>query len=92
MSDSPPRTWSLDEMIDRMQSKGCIKTPFTPDERALARAAAEAYHFAFYLVKLPARSPDVASKEFISYWWGISQVRIKRVDLPNDGRKRIGAI
>jgi hypothetical protein len=52
------QTWSMEERITVLERRGQIAPPFSPDERALARAVAEAFHFAFYLTELPGRCSD----------------------------------
>jgi hypothetical protein len=52
------RTWSVDELITDLEACGVIAPPLTPDERALARAAAAAQYFATHLTELPGRCHD----------------------------------
>jgi hypothetical protein len=52
------RSWSLTEMIDRLEHRQyLIIRSFTADERSLARAVAEAFYFTYYLTELPDRAP-----------------------------------
>jgi len=50
--------WTVDSRIDAKERTGQIVPPFTPHERALARAVAEAFYFALYLTELPGRCPE----------------------------------
>jgi hypothetical protein len=73
------QTWSMsmDERIDAKERTGHIAPPFTPDERALARAVAEACYFFHCLTELPGRCPDGSEAAFIMDM-GISRVLLER--------------
>jgi hypothetical protein len=75
-----PQTWTVDERITYLEHQGMITVPFTPDERALAQAAAEASHFAFWLQELPGRIPN-GTLAFVSMERGIEKVRERRGDV-----------
>ena len=74
------RAWTLYTRTDAYERKGLITRPFTPDGRALARAASESWYFALFLTEMPARLSDDDT-----FWldWGITSVRKKRGDLPS---------
>src|SRR5688572_18830229 len=72
-----PQGWSMNTLIDWMEHKGKIDPPFTPDERALAAAAAEAYYFWAELTELPARAPW-NSAAWGAMFLGIHRVRKRR--------------
>jgi hypothetical protein len=52
------RTWTIDERIDAWERQGIISPPFTPDERALARALIEAWYFVAKIEERPARTEE----------------------------------
>jgi hypothetical protein len=63
MTTPTPRSWSLDEFIDRLTQKHVIKVPFTPAERDLARNLASAYYFYHDLGELPDRALERSGKD-----------------------------
>lgn len=78
---------SLDELIDYFEARRHpIRSPFTADERALARAVSEAHYFAHFLRELPPRAPDWKSQEFVAMCWGVWAVCHRRGDLPQSDR------
>jgi hypothetical protein len=84
----PKKMWSFDERFDEWERAGVIQPPFTPDERALARAVAEAWYFADNLTEMPARCSD-GSQTLLSIDMGIMRVKQKREGrLPLDQRQR----
>jgi hypothetical protein len=71
------QAWTIDERIDAKERTGQIEPPFTPDERALARAVAEAFYFFHCLTELPGRCPDGSNAACIMDM-GISRVLLAR--------------
>jgi hypothetical protein len=70
---STPRTYTLDDIIAWKDRTGEIAPPFSPDERSLAQAVAEAWHFVHWLTELPARAPD-QSRAFAAMCMGVWRV------------------
>ena len=68
-------TMTVDDLISWKEQRGEIVPPFTADERSLARAAAEAWHFAHFLTEMPARAPRSPDNEgFMAMWMGVARV------------------
>jgi hypothetical protein len=86
MSASAPRSWTVDERIDDKERRGIIATPFTQEERELARHIAAAWHFVWYQQELPGRcleaSDDGMTPDMGSLEWGIFRVQVIRGDVP----------
>jgi hypothetical protein len=70
-------TWTVDERIGAKERAGQIAPPFTPDERALARAVAEAFYFFHCLTELPGLARVGTPAAFIMDM-GISRVLLER--------------
>jgi len=90
-----PRSWSLDEFIDAYTKKHLIKTPFTPEQRDLARNLAAAYYFYHDLGELPDRAQERSGKDFFTpelnaFHMGIFRVQVLQGEFP-DWRPTSGA-
>jgi hypothetical protein len=74
MSQSPARSWTIDERVDFWQRRGLIKgSAFTPDERLLEWSLGAAWHFWACQKELPALFLD-QSPELESLDMGISRL------------------
>jgi hypothetical protein len=87
MKEPTPRSWSLDEFIDRYTKKKRLKTPFTPAERDLARNLAAASYFWEYQGELPDRALEWSGKndftpEFIAFYMAVFRVQRLRGERP----------
>jgi hypothetical protein len=78
MSKPTPRTWTIDERIDAMERKGIISPPFTDIERALARAAIEAWYFVAKFEEMPARCEESSDGRCWAIDWGIGRMLNRR--------------
>jgi hypothetical protein len=76
----------MDERITDKERTGQIAPPFSPHERALARAVAEAFYFFHRLTEMPARAADGSEAAFILEM-GISRVLLARKGLKPMARR-----
>jgi hypothetical protein len=90
MSKPTLRSWSMDEWIDFMTKKNKIKTPFTREERDLARNSAAAYYYYHSLGELPDRAREAGGEglgfftpELFAFHMGVFKVRGLQGEFPD---------